>query len=220
MVLIMRDDFSATTKDLLAMRVGNVCSNPTCRQVTSGPQDDPFGTVNIGVAAHISAASPGGPRYEENLSSEQRTDSSNGIWLCQTCAKLIDNDPIRYNRDVLIGWKRAAERSAAIALAQGKNSNYASQTSHAKIEKLMPVLLEEMREDLLNNPTTREFIILERGWIYNSNGQNLAYYFDDHENLAGKLQILANLGFIQEITYNNVRRFIFTEEFVDYLTGL
>jgi hypothetical protein len=178
-----------------------------------------MGAVNIGVAAHISAASPGGARYEEDLSDEQRADSSNGIWLCQTCAKLIDNDTIRFNRAVLEGWKRAAERSAAVALTQGRNSASASQSGYAKIERLMPALLEQMREDVRTNPTSREFVILKRGWIYNSSGPYLAYFLDEHEDLEGKLQVLVNLGLIQEITYNNVRRFVFQEEFVDYLTG-
>ena len=215
----MRDDFSAGTKELLARRVAFACSNPECRQVTSGPQADPTGSVNIGVAAHISAASPGGPRYEEALSPEQRADSSNGIWLCQSCAKLIDNDASRFSRPVLEGWKRAAERSAAVALARGRNSDGSSLSGHAKIERLMPALLEEMREDLRSNPTTREFVVLKRGWVYNSHKPYLSYYLDEHDDLEGKLQVLANLGLVREITYNNVRRFLFQEEFVDYLAG-
>lgn len=42
---------------------------------------------------------------------------------------------------------------------------------------------------------------------------------DEHDDLEGKLYMLANLGFVREITYNNVRRFLFAEEFVDYLTA-
>lgn len=83
----------------------------------------------------------------------------------------------------------------------------------------MPELLHEMRADLLGNPTTREFVILKRGWVYNHDGHYLAYYLDEHENLEGKLQVLANLGLIREITHNNVRRFVFGEELVDYLLG-
>ncbi|MFH1235430.1 MAG: toll/interleukin-1 receptor domain-containing protein [Parcubacteria group bacterium] len=94
-----------------------------------------------------------------------------------------------------------------------------SDPSHEKVELLMPALLKEMREDLRKNPTTREFVVLKRGWIYNSQGPYLAYYFDEHEDLEGKLQVLENLGFVREITYNNVRRFVFEERFVDYLTG-
>lgn len=215
----MREEFTVATKDLLARRVGFLCSNPECRQPTSGPQVDASKTVNLGVAAHISAASPGGPRYEPELSSEQRADSSNGIWLCQACAKLIDNDATRFTRVVLEGWKRAAERAAAVALVRGHNDAGGSQPANAKIERLMPALLEEMREDLRNNPTTREFVVLKRGWVYNSRGPYLAYYLDEHEDLEGKLQVLENLGLVREITYNNVRRFVFDEEFVDYLTN-
>ena len=218
----MRDDFSAGTKELLAKRVGFSCSNPECRQVTSGPQADPAGVVNIGVAAHISAASNGGPRFDADLSPEQRADSSNGIWLCQTCAKLVDNDATRFNRAVLEAWKRAAERAAGAALASGgrETGPHLSQQGFAKAERLMPALLAEMREDLCNHPTTREFVVLKRGWVYNSEGFYLAYYLDEHEDLGGKLQVLANLGLVREITYNNVRRFVFAEEFVDYLTGV
>lgn len=217
----MRDDFSTATKELLAKRVGFVCSNPECRQTTSGPQTDPAGVVNIGVAAHISAASLGGARYEADLSSEQRADSSNGIWLCQTCAKLIDNDSTRFSRDVIEGWKRAAERAAATALTQGRGAaNITSQSGLAKAERLMPALLEEMREDLRNYPTSREFVVLKRSWVYNSQNFYLAYYLDEHEDLEGKLQVLVNLGLVREVTHNNVRRFLFAEQFVDYLTGL
>ena len=85
---------------------------------------------------------------------------------------------------------------------------------------LMPVLLEEMREDLVSYPTTREFIVMGRGWQYvNSPGKTvLVYYLEEHENLEGKLQILVNLGFIREITFNSVKRFVFEEKLVDYLT--
>lgn len=92
-----------------------------------------------------------------------------------------------------------------------------SQPDYQKIERLMPSLLKEMSNDLLNNPTTREFVILMRSWVYNHRGHYLAYYLDEHEDLEGKLQVLENLGFIREITYNNVKRFIFLEKFVDYL---
>src|SRR5713101_7033757 len=45
----MRDDFPAQAKEVLAKRVGYRCSNPTCRQLTSGPHDDPARAVNVGV---------------------------------------------------------------------------------------------------------------------------------------------------------------------------
>ena len=66
----------------------------------------------MGVAAHITAAAPGGPRYEPLLSNVGRASSENGIWLCQNCAKLVDNDPARYPVDLLQRWKRTAEANA------------------------------------------------------------------------------------------------------------
>ena len=60
----MRDDFDEKTKEILARRAGFRCSNPKCRKLTTGPQANPARTINIGVAAHIAAASPGGKRYD------------------------------------------------------------------------------------------------------------------------------------------------------------
>jgi len=77
----MSDDFSEQVKRAVAARAGNLCSNPECRASTSGPQDDPSKSVNLGVAAHITAASPGGPRYDPGLSPEERSSAQNGMHL-------------------------------------------------------------------------------------------------------------------------------------------
>ena len=88
----MRDNFDTKTKEIIANRVGYQCYNPNCRKPTTGPQENNHKAINIGVAAHITAAAEGGPRYEPELTSEERKSSENGIWLCQNCAKLVDND--------------------------------------------------------------------------------------------------------------------------------
>jgi hypothetical protein len=61
--------------------------------------------------------------------------------------------------------------------------------------------------------------MLKRAWSYWAKGNELAYFFDDHPDLENKVRILENLGLVQDITYNNVKRFVFTEELVDYLTA-
>src|SRR5437867_11844062 len=106
----MRDDFSEPVKRTLADRVAKMCSNPDCRALTSGPQLDPMKVLNLGVAAHITAASEGGPRFNASLTEEQRSGINNGIWLCQNCAKLVDNDSARYSEDLLRSWKQTAEQ--------------------------------------------------------------------------------------------------------------
>ena len=107
--LRMRDDFSAKIKTDLAQRVAHRCSNPNCRQSTCGPKGVESGVVNIGVAAHITAASLGGPRYRSELTAQQRKALDNAIWLCQNCAKLIDADESQYSAKTLLLWKLLAE---------------------------------------------------------------------------------------------------------------
>src|SRR5450759_1828915 len=72
--------------------------------------------LNLGVAAHITEASPQGPRFDPTLSPTERSNASNAIWLCQTCAKLVDNDPTRFSTGTLQAWKRSAEETALAAV--------------------------------------------------------------------------------------------------------
>ncbi len=127
----MRDDFSLRTKETLAKRVGFRCSNPRCRGATSGPHSAAEKSVNVGVAAHITAASSGGPRHDPLLSPEQRTSAQNGIWLCQNCAKLIDADPQKYTKEVLFDWKETAEHLAALELQQSPSTSGMGGDSHS-----------------------------------------------------------------------------------------
>ncbi len=106
-----RDDFLKATIEVLAKRVGNRCSNPDCRCPTSGPHTSPGKAVIVGVAAHITAASPGGPRFDGSLSRKQRRGITNGIWLCETCAKLVDSDCARFPVEILREWKERAEEA-------------------------------------------------------------------------------------------------------------
>jgi hypothetical protein len=61
------------------------------------------------MAAHITAASPGGPRYDPSLTPEARSGADNGIWLCHNHGKLVDNDRKRFTVEVLRRWKADAE---------------------------------------------------------------------------------------------------------------
>lgn len=85
-----------------------------------------------------------------------------------------------------------------------------------KIKTMMPDLLSEMKNDALANPHNREFIIMNKGCIYN--GQAVLYYLEEHEDLKGKLNILENYDLIEEITYNNTDRYRMSEEFIEILS--
>lgn len=122
-----RDDFTQGTKVALANRVGSRCSNPKCERATSGPNEDPAKAINTGVAAHITAAAEGGPRFDSTLTRDERRSIENAIWLCQTCAALIDRDTDRYDLATLNLWKQLAEHSALQALEGGSQAEISSE---------------------------------------------------------------------------------------------
>lgn len=130
----MRDDFSEATKTALAKRVAYICSNSECGALTSGPNSDPAKAIMVGVAAHITAAAPGGPRYNPFLTPEERRKAENGIWLCQTCGKRVDDDKTTYSEEVLREWKRNAEAAALTKL--GKTAPYGALSSLEMVQAL------------------------------------------------------------------------------------
>lgn len=115
----MRDNFTAKTVRILAERAGHLCSNPDCRKSTIGPALDEARSTIIGVAAHITAAAEGGPRFDRTLSTDERASITNGIWLCHNCHTLIDKDVDRYDVDVLKEWKSGATQRAFDAISTG-----------------------------------------------------------------------------------------------------
>jgi hypothetical protein len=109
-----RDDFSAPTKRFVALRAGYRCSFTDCPQITVGPNDEsPTGHTNIGEAAHISGAAPGGPRYLSTMSPEERSSIGNAIWLCVKHARVIDREPYTFTIEVLQAMKQAHEAAMA-----------------------------------------------------------------------------------------------------------
>lgn len=109
------DEFPPAVVRSLELAAGTRCSAPFCRQDTTGA--DAIGdVVRIGVAAHITAKSPKGPRYDASLSSTQRKSPSNGIWMCQDHARLIDVEDPRYPPELLREWKRLAEQRPLAAM--------------------------------------------------------------------------------------------------------
>ncbi|BBB11206.1 NACHT domain-containing protein [Sphingopyxis sp. FD7] len=107
-----RDDFSRKTVLQIAKRAGWLCSFPTCRTLTVGATADGDGEINIGTAAHICAAAPGGPRYDEKMTPDQRSSAKNGIWMCRDHGKAIDSDVRAFTVDLLRQWKRQAEEDS------------------------------------------------------------------------------------------------------------
>lgn len=108
MAVSKRDDFPMSVKRELAERAHYYCS--MCRVPTVGPSLTSARSVRAGDAAHITAAAPGGPRYDPTFTREQRRAVENGIWLCGTHADLIDRDADRYSTAYLHQLKAEHEQ--------------------------------------------------------------------------------------------------------------
>ena len=105
-----RDDFSTSTRRILGERAAYICTNPDCRENTIGPHSAPDRSLDTGVAAHICAAAPGGPRYDTTQTVEERQSIGNGIWLCARCSRIIDTDERVYPAERLRLWRSEHEQ--------------------------------------------------------------------------------------------------------------
>ena len=122
----MSDDrFSRAVVETIAKRAANMCSNPDCKALTTGPAEQDDKSVTIGEAAHIFGANPGSARFDERMTSAERSDSTNAIWLCRNCHKLIDADASRFPVTLLFEWRRGHEREIVERL--GKPGDQARQ---------------------------------------------------------------------------------------------
>lgn len=102
-----RIDFRPATVRALAQRSAYMCNR--CRRLTIAPDSTPDGILMTGIAAHICAASPGGPRADATLTDNQVRSIDNGIWLCTECSKIVDSDVGQFPVEDLHRIKREHE---------------------------------------------------------------------------------------------------------------
>jgi len=107
-----RDEFSPATKRAIEKQARGHCSNPACRRLTRGATSDGAGEISIGVASHICAAAPRGPRYDANMAPEQRRSADNGIWLCDVHGRAVDAPDSKFTVEELRGWKRLTDEDS------------------------------------------------------------------------------------------------------------
>jgi hypothetical protein len=107
-----RDEFTPLTKRALEKQAGCKCSYPRCRRLTYAVSPDSEEELQIGEAAHICAASPGGPRYDMTMTRDERRSVDNGIWLCRTHARIIDVADAKFSVVLLHEWKQKTKKDA------------------------------------------------------------------------------------------------------------
>lgn len=217
----MRDDFTIAVINTLARRAGFLCSNPGCKRPTSGPERGGTGWVSIGVGAHITAASPGGPRYDGTLTPTQRSSQENGIWLCQVCAKLIDSDPAAYTVEMLHLWRDNAERAADIAMTERRHLPDTSEGACYEAERLMPALIREMRDDVHADETELIRLICLKptpGVVAHSRDGMFEYNQQTHPHLYNAVDFLAQMNLVVQEDFDpSVPRFRLTPVFHRWL---
>jgi len=142
-------DFSEGTIDVLAKLVGYLCSRASCRRLTVGAHSSDSKATLVGVAAHVCAASPGGPRYDSSMTDEDRRSPENGIWLCPNCATEVDKDPARFRVSLLRKWKDDAESEALKLL---ENPGYRNHQEHKDHLASLLVEAQQLTNRLNENP--------------------------------------------------------------------
>lgn len=148
------NNFSTATKQKIRDMAGSMCSFPDCRRSTTGAKSDRSTKFGVGVACHIKAASPNGPRYDPAQTTEDRSNFSNGLWMCQTHSVLIDADDSAYSVETLNEWQRIShERATKFVntrlLTQEESDRNAS--THA-MRSLRDFIKSD--EDILTRPLT------------------------------------------------------------------
>jgi hypothetical protein len=92
--------------------------------------------------------------------------------------------------------------------------------SFRAVEQQMPTLIAKMREDLRSEggESIREFLIMSKDDVLGgSTKPRFVYYEEDHGNLRGKIDVLANRGYVVDVTSKNVLVYRMTDEFVKLL---
>lgn len=201
-----RDNFPKKVIEPLKARVNNRCSNQRCRVPTTGPSSDNEKVNNIGIAAHITAASPGGARYDPSMSKEERKSIKNAIWLCSNCSIKIDRDPGEYSVQELRNWKESAEKKAAEELGRKlPDDNYVIQSLTSALTGQSSILLP----NLLSNASKATSLALEKLDPRFSVQSN-------HANNLTSFEIMAK----EPVNVNIYATRDYTDEFIEKYTNL
>lgn len=100
-----RQEFSTAVRKIIKAESGPFCSRPSCRQYLQIYSEPDNNDARLYEVAHIHAASPGGPRFDPNMTAEETGHADNAILLCPTCHTEIDRCPQLYTAQVVRAWK-------------------------------------------------------------------------------------------------------------------
>jgi hypothetical protein len=185
------------------------------------PQDD---ESVVGDECHIVSREPNGPRYDPGFPLEDIDSYQNLILLCKVHHKMVDDQAETFTASILRqlrgnheAWVSRALESAVVS--SGFLDPY--EGSFGKVKASMPKLIAEMRADLKKegHEFTREFFIVSKTSVLTVGNPCFKYYFEDHDNLQGKIHVLENHGFVHDVTPGNTKKYRMTEGFVELVLG-
>jgi hypothetical protein len=100
---------SSKTRKMLWGKSGAKCAICKTDLVVQSESSEAY--FIIGDECHISAQNPDGPRYDGEMSKEDRDNGGNLILLCKNHHKIVDDDISTYTIDFLLSLKRDHEES-------------------------------------------------------------------------------------------------------------
>lgn len=106
--------YKPTTEKLLFTLSGNQCAAPGCdRQLVARD-----GMSIIGKICHIEAASPDGPRWNPDMTDDERRAFDNLVLLCDECHTIVDNraNEAKYPVALLRRWKHDHESARTYSI--------------------------------------------------------------------------------------------------------
>lgn len=126
---------NGATKLKLFTDSAGFCQNPACNIsiFPEGFEDYP----HIAEMAHIFAATNGGPRTKEELSTEERGNYNNIILLCANCHTLADKAPENHPAEMMMAWKM----SHALKLQKAFGATIPKSRSELR-KAILPLLME------------------------------------------------------------------------------
>ncbi len=99
--------YKQTTLRRLDTLSGNQCASPSCTNLLIARD----GETILSKVCHIQAVSLGGPRFNPNMTDDDRRHYNNLILLCDECHRIIDNstNELDYTVEILEEWKKEHE---------------------------------------------------------------------------------------------------------------
>jgi hypothetical protein len=213
------------TRKLLWGRSGSRCAFCRAKLILEDtPHDD---ESIVGDECHIISGKPDGPRYSPDFPGDELDSYPNLILLCRVHHKMVDDQSETFTADILRQLKENHERWVHDSLDAAASSTGQSAdplvAAFQKVKSAMPDLVSEMRADLSRegDELIREFFLVSQRWVMNyGRTPRFAYYYEGHDNLDGKIQILENYGFVADVSTGRAKKYRMMEQFVELLLTL